>query len=140
MSMGSDFAKEMTVLVVDDNPQVISLTKHMLLEMGCSQVFTAKDGHEALDFISMFGENDIDVVLCDWNMPRVTGFEVLKQVRTVDPDMPFLMVTGVADYDSVMQCKALGITGYIKKPFSKDDLRRKMQTVAHIIAHRKKAH
>jgi two-component system C4-dicarboxylate transport response regulator DctD len=71
-------------------------------------------------------------------MPRVTGLDVLKQVRTVDADIPFLMVTGVADMDSVMQCKALGITGYVKKPFSKDDLRRKMQTVANIITHRKK--
>lgn len=136
MPLPSKSLGNMSVLLVDDNLQVIVLTKHMLQEMGITQVYTAKDGSEALDFMSTIGETSIDVVLCDWNMPNTSGLEVLRQIRTVVPDLPFFMITGVSDYKSVMQCKELNVTGYLKKPFSKDQLQKKLEIVALVRSHK----
>ena len=76
---------ELRILLVDDNQQAVSLIRSMLMDLNINQVFTAKDGRQALDFL---GDCDdmIDVILCDWQMPRMSGLEVLRQLRTVDPD------------------------------------------------------
>lgn len=76
------------VLLVDDQSEARALTRNMLLELGVTQIFEASDGREALNFIdSAF--DFVDLVLCDWNMPKMSGVELLRQIRTVDPDMPF---------------------------------------------------
>ncbi len=72
-------------------------------------------------------------------MPRMSGLEVLKQIRTCDPDLPFIMVTGNAEQDAVVEAKSLGITGYIKKPFSADQLMKKLALVQRIVEHRAKS-
>jgi CheY-like chemotaxis protein len=128
--------QSMRILVVDDNTAALQLIKSMLQDLGLPQVFLAKDGKEALDFMGFCNETT-DLVLCDWNMPRMTGLELLKQVRAVNPDLPFLMITGTADLQSVMEAKGSGVTGYIKKPFSADELRKKLNVIARIKAHRR---
>jgi two-component system chemotaxis response regulator CheY len=60
----------------------------------------------------------IDVVICDWNMPKLSGIDLLRQMRSVYPDVPFLMITGRSDVESVSMAKASGVTAYIRKPFS----------------------
>ena len=118
--------------------EALNLVKNMLKDFGLTQVYTAKNGVEALDFMGIAdGDEAVDVILCDWNMPRLSGLDVLKQIRTCDPDLPFLMITGNADKDSVVEAKTYGVTGYIKKPFSADQLRKKLNHVARIIDHRK---
>ena len=71
-------------------------------------------------------------------MPNMTGVELLRQVRSVDADMPFIMITGRKDQDSVLEAKAAGITGYITKPFSIVELERKVRAIAKISALRRK--
>ena len=105
---------ELKVLAVEDSTEAMNLMRNMLKEIGINQIYTASDGKQALDFLGEC-EDLIDVVLADWHMPRVTGLELLKQLRTVDPELPFLMITGAADFDSVVEAKANGITGFIKK-------------------------
>lgn len=83
-------------------------------------------------------EDFVDIILCDWNMPQLTGMELLRQIRTCDPDMPFIMLTGLADFEAVTEAKSCGVTGYIKKPFSADQLRKKLSLVSRIIAHRQR--
>ncbi len=130
---------QLKILLVEDSFESMNLIRNMLKDLGITQVFTAKDGMEALDLLGIFTEEgEIDLVLCDWNMPRLTGVELLRQVRTCDPDMPFLMITGLADYDSVTEAKSLGVTGYIKKPFSLDELEKKLGLVNRILSHRRK--
>ncbi|MDJ0893728.1 MAG: response regulator [Alphaproteobacteria bacterium] len=126
--MSQDIA-DLNVLVVDDEPSVTRLVKMMLLDFNVTQVFTAKNGREALDFLGDF-DDLVDVVICDWNMPRVSGLEVLQQIRTVDPEAPFLMLTGRADLDSVKAAKDLGVDGYLLKPFSAEQLKEKLLVVA----------
>ena len=118
------------VLLVDDQSEARALTRNMLLELGVTQIFEASDGREALNFIdSAF--DFVDLVLCDWNMPKMSGVELLRQIRTVDPDMPFLMITVLGDMDSVVDAKASGVTGYIRKPFSPKQLEAKLRIIMH---------
>ena len=122
---------ELRILLVDDNQQAVSLIRSMLMDLNINQVFTAKDGRQALDFL---GDCDdmIDVILCDWQMPRMSGLEVLRQLRTVDPDCPFIMITGSADMDSVARARESGVTAYISKPFSAIQLEKKLRVIARL--------
>jgi len=118
---GSLDLSDLTVLIVDDEATVTRLAKTMLNDLSIAQVFVANDGREALDFLGLF-EEDIDVIVCDWNMPRMSGFELLQQVRTVDPNMPFVMLTGRNDMDSIVAARDQKVSSYLLKPFSQEQL------------------
>ena len=64
----------------------------------------------------------VNVIICDWNMPNMNGVEFLRQLRSVDAEIPFLMVTGRTDVNSVVEAKSSGVTAYISKPFSPQQL------------------
>ncbi len=130
---------QLTVLLVEDNIEAMNLVRGMLKDLGLTQIYAAKNGLEALDFMGIAdGTDAVDVILCDWNMPKLSGLDLLKQIRTRDPDLPFLMITGNADTDSVVEAKSYGVTGYINKPFSEDQLRKKLNQVSRIVNHRRK--
>ncbi len=130
MSSTSRELKDLTVLIVDDQPDTLSLMKNMMNEIGIKHIFEAGDGRKALDFMdSAF--DVVDIIICDWNMPKLTGVELLRQVRSVYPDIPFLMVTGRGDMDSVVEAKSSGVTGYIVKPFSSAQFEAKVRAVAY---------
>lgn len=118
----------MRVLVVEDSFETMNLLNQMLNTMGIAQVFTARDGKEGLDFLGEC-EDEIDLAICDWNMPKMTGLELLRQIRTVDPDIPFLMVTGSAERNRIVEAKTAGVTAYIVKPFSQDELEKKLRVI-----------
>jgi two-component system, chemotaxis family, chemotaxis protein CheY len=113
------------VLLVDDEPQVMLTVREMLRDMGVVNVHTAKDGREALEFLAAH-EEKMHLVLTDWNMPRMSGIELLAQVRAADPEMAFLFLTGRADRESVMAAGEQGVNAYLKKPFSAEQLRAKL--------------
>ena len=131
-------AEKLRVLAVEDNPDAMNQLRNMLKEIGINQVYTATDGKQALDFLGNCDEM-IDVVLADWHMPRMTGLELLTQVRTVEPQLPFLMITGAADMDSVIEAKAKNVTGFLRKPYSVIELHKKLMVVARLCAARKEA-
>jgi CheY-like chemotaxis protein len=120
--------ESLKVLLVEDQKEARAMIRNMMLEMGITQIFEASDGREALSFIDA-AFDFIDIVVCDWNMPSMSGVEFLRQLRTVDPDMPFLMVTGRSDMDSVIEAKSSGVTGYIGKPFSASQLEAKLRII-----------
>lgn len=111
------------------------MLKNMLTEIGVSQVFEANDGREGLRFIDSAFDL-VDMVLCDWNMPHMDGISLLQQIRSVNADMPFLMVTGRGDLSSVANAKSAGVSAYILKPFSLTQLEAKLRIV---LARREKA-
>ena len=119
---------DINVLLVDDVSQARRFVEVILSGMGVNQVFTANDGRSALDFLGV--EIDmVDLIICDWQMPRISGLELLKQVRVIAPDMPFMMVTGRSDIKSVTEARDLGVNAYIAKPFSPQDFEKKMKTL-----------
>lgn len=134
-ALGEDLG-DLKVLIVDDQSEVRSMLRNMLMELGIHQVFESSDGREALNFIdSAF--DFVNIIICDWNMPKMNGVELLRQLRTVHQDVPFLMVTGRTDIDSVVEAKSSGVTGYISKPFSPQQLEAKLRIVLHRMAQKK---
>ncbi len=120
--------EKLKILIVDDQPDMRSIVRGMLSDLGITQVFEASDGREAMSFTDA-AMDMIDVVICDWNMPRMTGIDLLRQMRSVMPDMPFLMLTGRGDLDSVTEAKSSGVTAYIRKPFSPANLEVKLRVI-----------
>lgn len=133
MSLLGKSMSDLKVLIVEDQSEARSMLRNMLLELGINQVFESSDGREALTFIdSAF--DFVDVIICDWNMPNINGVELLRQLRSVDPELPFLMVTGRTDMESVVEAKTSGVTAYISKPFSPQQLEAKLRIVVHRMA------
>lgn len=125
--------KDLKVLLVEDQNEARAMMRNMLSELGITQIFEAPDGKQALQFIDS-AYDFINLVVCDWNMPTMTGVELLRQLRSVDPSMPFLMITGRGDMESIVEAKTSGVTGYIKKPFSAAQLEAKLRVVVHKMA------
>ena len=121
------------ILIVEDEEDMRATIKDMLAEVGITQTFEASGGQEAIEFLSS-SENFIDMVMCDWNMPGMEGIQVLKTLRKVKSDMPFLIVTGRSDMDSVLEAKQAGVTAYIRKPFNPKQLEAKLRIVLHKMA------
>ncbi len=119
---------DLRVLLVDDNESVRTLTRQMLRRMAVTSIREADDGSSALD-IFRATPMSFDLIICDWNMPGVSGVEVCKQVRAERPDLPFLLVTGRSDPDSVVVAKETGVSAYITKPFSPQELNVKIAAV-----------
>ena len=126
--MSEDIA-ELKILIIDDTNEARSMLKNMLTEIGITQVFEASDGKEGLRFVDT-AFDFVDVILCDWNMPKMSGLSLLRQIRSVDAKFPFVMITGRGDLSSVAEAKGAGVSGYILKPYSMTQLEAKLRIVA----------
>lgn len=105
----------MKILVVDDDPQILeALTIGLELQWQDSEVLAARDGEEGL---RLFYEREPDVVLLDVSMPKVNGFEVLKEIRRIS-DVPVIMLTAYGDEMHQVRGLELGADDYVTKPFS----------------------
>lgn len=116
------------VLLVEDLDEARELTATMLKEMGVAKIYQAGDGHEAYDIFNG-PASSVNFVICDWNMPRLDGLGLLEIIRMDGPKIPFLMLTGRGDIDSVSKAKQCGVTGYVRKPFTADQLEVKMRII-----------
>lgn len=114
------------VLIIDDRFEARAMLKNMLVEIGVTQVFEAVDGREGLKFVDT-AMDMVDMVISDWNMPNMDGVSLLKQIRSVDSSLPFLMVTGRGDIGSVAEAKSAGVSAYILKPYSLVQLEAKLR-------------
>lgn len=126
-----DFVEDLSdfkVLIVEDQTDARMMIKNMLSALEVTQSFEASDGKQALDFMDA-AFDFVNLIICDWNMPHMSGVELLRQIRSVDPAMPFLMVTGRSDMGSVMEAKTSGVTAYIRKPFSPVQLEAKLRII-----------
>ncbi|PJB72895.1 MAG: hypothetical protein CO093_01935 [Alphaproteobacteria bacterium CG_4_9_14_3_um_filter_47_13] len=116
------------ILIVEDQHDARALLRNMLAELGVTQIFESGDGREALQFMDS-ASDFVNLIICDWNMPGLSGVEFLRQLRSTGADMPFLMVTGRSDMNSVVEAKVAGVTGYIRKPFSPKQLEAKLRII-----------
>jgi len=119
---------KMRILVVDDFGSMRKIIKGLLKQIGFQNIEEADDGSTALEKLKI---GEFDLVICDWNMPKVPGIEVLKAVRN-DPrlkDLPFLMVTAEAKKDNVMEAVKAGVNQYIVKPFTAETLKKKIEKI-----------
>lgn len=114
------------ILVVDDQQEIRSLIREVLLDAGITQVYEAADGKAALQFIDADFEM-VNCIICDWNMPSLNGCEFLKQIRSVDNQVPFLMVSSRSDKQSILEARTAGVSAYIRKPFSPIQIEEKLR-------------
>jgi two-component system, chemotaxis family, chemotaxis protein CheY len=118
----------MPVLVVDDYSTMIHIIRNLLRQLGFADVDEARDGAAALDKMR---SKQYGLVISDWNMEPMTGFDLLQQVRR-DPDLrgtPFIMVTAESRTENVVAAKKAGVSNYIVKPFNALTLKAKIEAV-----------
>ena len=129
---------DLKILLIDSEPDALNQTQEMLRDLGFTRIETANNGGDGLALMETFADDDpYDLILCGLEMPVMTGLEMLRQIRATNPDIPFIMLAARADHASVAEAKELAVTGYIKKPFSMNELRTKVEAAAVIIAQRK---
>ncbi len=120
--------KDMKILVVDDFTTMRKVVRNLLKQGGYENVVEAEDGVAALKVIK---SQQIDFIISDWNMPNMTGIELLKAVRADAEisDTPFLMVTAEALQDNVIAAVKAGVSNYIVKPFTAEVLSEKITKI-----------
>ena len=121
-------ATDMKFLIVDDFSTMRRIVRSLLKEMGCNNAEEAEDGAVALNKLK---NEKFDFVVCDINMPNMTGFEFLKAAKADDSlkHIPVLMVTAEARKEDIVLSAQSGAAGYIVKPFSKATLEEKIQKI-----------
>ena len=118
----------MPVLVVDDYNTMIRIIRNLLKQIGFQDIDDAADGSAAL---ARMREKKYGLVISDWNMEPMTGYELLKEVRA-DPGLsktPFIMVTAESKTENVIAAKKAGVNNYIVKPFNAQTLKTKIEAV-----------
>lgn len=123
-----DVGKNMKILVVDDFSTMRKVIKNLLKQVGYKNIIEAEDGVVALRILK---SEKVGFVISDWNMPNMTGIELLKTVRA-DSDLsglPFLMVTAEGLKENVMLAVKEGVSNYIVKPFTAEVLNEKIEKI-----------
>ena len=118
----------MPILVVDDYNTMIRIIRNLLKQLGFEDIDDASDGSAAL---TKLREKKYGLVISDWNMEPMTGYELLKEVRS-DPGLsktPFIMVTAESKTENVIAAKKAGVNTYIVKPFNAQTLKTKIEAV-----------
>ena len=118
----------MPVLIVDDYSTMIRIIRNLLRQLGFADVDDASDGASAL---AKMKDKCYDLVISDWNMEPMTGYDLLCQVRA-NPQLgttPFIMVTAESKTENVIAAKKAGVSNYIVKPFNAQTLKSKIEAV-----------
>lgn len=124
----SNMDKNMKVLVVDDFSTMRRIVKNLLKDIGFTNIQEADDGKTALPILQQGG---IQFLVTDWNMPGMTGIDLVKAVRA-NPEtasLPILMVTAEAKREQIIEAAQAGVNGYVVKPFTAQVLKEKIEKI-----------
>jgi two-component system, chemotaxis family, chemotaxis protein CheY len=122
------FDSSISVLVVDDYGTMVRIIRNLLRQLGFQDVDDAADGAAAL---RKMHDKRYGLVISDWNMEPMTGYDLLKEVRA-DPslgEIPFIMVTAESKTENVIAARKAGVNNYIVKPFNAQTLKSKIEAV-----------
>ncbi len=118
------------ILIADDMPTIRDLLKTQLKGMGFKRVLEAEDGAQAMNLLIEHDLTDdkVKMIISDWNMPKMSGLEFLKQVRASDQwaNLPFLLLTSESERDQVTEAILAGVSQYVVKPFAGKAFEEKM--------------
>jgi len=120
--------KNMKILIVDDFSTMRRIIKNLLRDLGFTNTIEADDGQSALPILKA---GSIDFLITDWNMPGMSGIDLLKTVRE-DPNIkqiPVLMVTAEAKREQIIAAAQAGVNGYVVKPFTATVLKEKIDKI-----------
>jgi len=120
--------KDMKILIVDDFSTMRRIIKNLLRDLGFTNTQEADDGLTALP---MLKNGDFDFLVTDWNMPGMSGIDLLKHVRADErlSSLPILMVTAEAKRDQIVEAAKAGVNGYVIKPFTAAALKEKIEKI-----------
>jgi len=130
----ADLDFSIKVLVVDDMSTMRRIVKNVLKQIGYTDMDEAENGEEGLKKLRVGGYG---LVVSDWNMPVMSGIELLKAIRA-DPELkhlPVLMVTAEAQKENIMEAVQAGVNNYVVKPFTAEALQEKLTKVFAKLAH-----
>jgi two-component system chemotaxis response regulator CheY len=119
---------DLKFLVVDDFSTMRRIVRNFLIDLGYTNIQEADDGHTALPVLKAGG---IDILITDWNMPNMTGLDLIKAVRA-NPDLaklPVLLVTAEAKREQIIAAAQAGVDAYVVKPFSPQTLKDKIEKI-----------
>jgi two-component system chemotaxis response regulator CheY len=119
----------MKILVVDDFSTMRRIVRNLLKELGFANVHEAEDGVDALN--KLRADGNFEFVVSDWNMPNMTGIELLRTIRAdaALKHLPVLMVTAEAKRENIIEAAQAGASGYVVKPFTAATLDEKLKKV-----------
>ncbi len=119
------------ILIVDDSAAIRKILQRVLLqaEVSIGRIYEAGDGLEALDTLKT---TQVNLILSDINMPNMDGLQLLRQIKTGGPwqNVPVLMITTEGSQSRVMEAVQLGAAGYVRKPFTADQIKEKIVSFA----------
>lgn len=120
--------KNINILVVDDFATMIRIVTNLLKELGFTNIDDANDGSKAWPMIQ---SGKYDFIVSDWNMPEMTGIELLKKVRADEnlKDIPFMLITAEQKRSQILEAAQAGVDGYIVKPFTAAILKEKIDKI-----------
>ena len=121
--------RDMRILVVDDFSTMRRIVKNLLKELGFSNFDEAEDGVQAWAAVEAAG--GYDFIVSDWNMPQMTGIDLLRKVRASEQfaNIPFLMVTAEAQQENIIEAVQARVSNYIVKPFTADTMKQKIDKI-----------
>ncbi len=118
----------MKIIIADDFPEVTRVIRYILMNIGFANIREADGGKVVLRALK---KDKYDLILCDWNMPDMSGAEVLKKIRSDDElkDIPFIMITAEAEKEKILAAIKAGVSNYIVKPFSAETISEALKKV-----------
>jgi len=118
----------MKILIVDDFSTMRRIIKNLLRDLGFTNLTEADDGNSALPLLK---NGNFDFLITDWNMPGMSGLELLRQVRAEErlARLPVLMVTAEAKREQIIEAAKAGVNGYVVKPFTGAALKEKIEKI-----------
>jgi len=118
----------MKILIVDDFSTMRRIIKNLLRDLGFTNLSEADDGNSALPLLK---NGNFDFLITDWNMPGMSGLELLRQVRAEErlARLPVLMVTAEAKREQIIEAAKAGVNGYVVKPFTGAALKEKIEKI-----------
>jgi len=117
----------MKVLVADDSKTMVRIIVNNLTKIKIKKedISVAFDGKEALEIFKE-KQNELDIILTDWNMPEMNGLELVKAVREINKEIPIVMITTEGGKSSVVEALQAGVDNYVVKPFTPHTLKEKL--------------
>jgi DNA-binding response OmpR family regulator len=125
-----------SILLVEDTPPMSDLIVAMLADMNVHRVYPVENGEIALNVYRRNPDN-FDVVISDWVMPKMSGMELLREVRAIDPEIPFMMLTVRTAEEAIKDAQDENVTGYLTKPFKAQVFHERMTAILTEVLDRK---
>ena len=118
----------MKVLIVDDYPTMLKVLRSLLRQLKFTDITEASNAKDALETLRAGG---FGLVISDWNMEPMSGYELLQEVRADEKlrDLPFVLVTAESTTEKVIAAKQAGVSNYIIKPYTAETLKTKLVSV-----------